>query len=93
MKQKTLANISLLPLDTIEIIKKSLKGDIFIPASDGIEITRSRSCGHVEAVRGCLKDLGLEKIIHPNPSRQRDLIEAMVVARVIEPQTKLSTTR
>ena len=92
VKQKTLANISLLPLDTIEIIKNSLKGGIFIPTS-GIEITRSRACGHVEAVRGCLKDLGLAELIHPNPSRRRDIIEAMVIARLLKPQTKLSTTR
>jgi transposase len=92
VKQKTLANVSLLPLDTIAIVKQSLKGDIFIPTS-GIEITRSRSSGHVEAVRGCLKDLGLSDIIHPEPGRKRDLVEAMIIARVINPQTKLSTTR
>jgi len=57
IKQQTLANISTLSLDTIKIIKKSLQGDIFIPAKGEIDITRSRSHGHVEAVAKYLKDL------------------------------------
>ena len=92
VKQQTIANLTILPDDTREIIKKSLQGDIFVPARGGIEVTRSRSHGHVEAVRKCCKDLGLAELIS-YPCRERDLVEAMIIARVLNPQTKLATAR
>ncbi len=93
VKQQTIANLTILPDDTREIIKKSLKGDIFVPAQGGIEVTRSRSHGHVKAVRKCCRNLGLAELIYPYPCRERDIIEAMIIARVLNPQTKLATTR
>ena len=93
VKQQTIANLTILPHDTKEIIKKSLQGDIFVPARGGIEVTRSRSHGHVEAVRKCCKDLGLAELIYTYPCRERDLVEAMIIARVLNPQTKLATAR
>jgi len=47
----------------------------------------------VAAVLGSLGQLGLDKIIASRPSRQRDLIVALIVARVIDPGSKLAAAR
>ena len=57
------------------------------------EITRSLPHGHVAAVLGTLRDLGLEELIDPAPSRHRDLVTAMAVAQVIAPDSKLAIAR
>lgn len=93
VKQQTIANLTLLPDTTREIIQKSLQGRIFVPVEEGIEITWSRSHGHVAAVRKMFENLGLAELICAKPCRERDLVEAMIVARVLNPQTKLATTR
>ena len=93
VKQQTITNLTLLPDTTREIIQKSLQGHIFVPVREAIEITWSRSYGHVAAVRKMLKNLGLAELICLKPCRERDLVEAMIVARILNPQTKLATTR
>ena len=93
VKQKTIANISPLPESLREIISKSLKGELFLPASQAIEIIRSRCHGHVAAVMKAFEDLDMDNLISPVPSRERDLVKAMIISRVIKPQTKLATTR
>ena len=60
---------------------------------EGLEIVRSRSHGHVAAVRAMIRRLGLMELVAPQRCREQDLIEALLVARVLEPQTKLATTR
>jgi len=93
VKQKTIANLTLLPDATREIVRESLQGRIFVPVEEAIEITRSRTHGHVAAVRKMFQDLGLAELICAQPCRERNLVEAMIVARIINPQTKLATTR
>lgn len=93
VKQQTIANLTLLPDATREIIRESLQGRIFVPVEEAIEITRSRTHGHVAAVRKMFQDLSLDELICAQPCRERDLVEAMIVARIINPQTKLATTR
>jgi transposase len=93
VKQQTIANLTLLPDATREIIRESLQGRIFLPAEEAIEITRSRTHGHVAVVRKIFQDLGMDELICAQPCRERDLVEAMIVARIINPQTKLATTR
>ena len=93
VKQETLANVSRLPPDIIELIGAMLKGTAFVPAREGFEIIRSKGCGHVSAVRGMLRKLGLHKVLFHRPCRERDLVEAMIIARILDPQTKLATTR
>jgi len=93
VKQKTIANISPLPEDLREIISKSLKGELFLPVSQAIEITRSRTHGHVAAIKKAFEDLDMDSLISPVPSRERDLVKAMIISRIIKPQTKLATTR
>ena len=95
VKNRTLANLSAWPEAKVEALARVLKGQP-PPAADldgAFEITRSLPHGHVAAVLGTLRDLGLEELIDPVPSRQRDLVTAMAVAQVIDPGSKLAIAR
>jgi len=92
VKSETLGNISHLPPELIELVRRGLRGERFLPA-DGFEIRRSVPHGHVLAVLGTLRKLGLERLIDRRSSRQRDLVTAMIVARLVAPDSKLATSR
>lgn len=94
VRKRTLANLSSLPLDEIEAIRRILKGEKLGPVADGLEVIRSQHHGHVEAVRTAMHRLGLEKLIDARRSRERDLVVAMVAGRIIAPEaSKLGMTR
>jgi len=93
VKTRTLANLSKLPLWQIELIRQVLKGQQLAPVEEVLEITRSLPHGHVAATLGTLKKLGLERILAARPSRQRTLVVAMIVARILRPGSKLATAR
>lgn len=98
VKTRTLANITHLPSDRIEALRHALAGTapaltVGPPLSDAFVIARSRPHGHVAAVLGSLRRLQLDSILAPKPSRQRDLVIAMIVARIIDPASKLATAR
>ena len=93
VKNETLGNISHLPEPLIEIIRRSLQGETFVPLSQAFEITRSRPHGHVQAVAMAMQRLGLASLIASKPCRERELALAMVASRIVAPHTKLATTR
>ena len=94
VRKRTLANLSKLPDETVEGLRILLKGGTAInQLEDAFEIIRSRPHGHVAAVLGTLLKLQLEQLIAVSPSRERDLVIAMIVARVIDPSSKLATAR
>jgi hypothetical protein len=93
VKKRTLANLSMLPEPVIEAIRRGLAGETLLPAAAAFTIERSRPHGHVAAVLGTAEKLGLPALLDPQPSRQRDLVVAMVAARVLHPASKLATTR
>ena len=93
VKHETLGNLSDLPLAIINLISRSLKGETFVPANEIFRITRSLPHGHVEAVLKMIRKLGLEALIASKPSRQRDLVLAMIVERLLFPSSKLANTR
>ena len=93
VKHRTLANLTPLPLSTIELIRGSLAGQRYLPAGQAFSIERSWPHGHVAAVLGTARTMQLERLLDPKPSRQRDLVLAMIVARVLQPASKLATTR
>ena len=93
VKHETLGNLSHLPDSLIDVIRRSLAGESFVPASEAFLVERSRPHGHVEAVLGTLRQLGLERLLGSKPSRQRDLVVAMIVERLLHPGSKLATTR
>jgi transposase len=90
---ETLGNLSHLPDHVIDLIKRSLKGEIFVPAANAVRITRSLPHGHVEAVLKMIKTLGFDDLIASEPSRRRSLVLAMIVERLIFPSSKLANTR
>ena len=93
-KNRTLANLSALPVDAIEGLKILLKGGIALSSVDEVfEITGSRHHGHVQAVMAAMKQLGMPELISSRSCRERDLVLAMVAARILEPDSKLATSR
>ena len=95
VKNRTLANLSSWPEAKVEALSRVLKGQP-PPAADldeAFEITRSLPHGHVAAVLGTARKLGLDELIDPVPSRHRDLVTAMAAAQVIAPGSKLAIAR
>ena len=92
VRSETVGNISHLPPEGIELVRRLLRGEHFV-AADGFEISRSLAHGDVVAVLGTLRSLGMEKLIDRRPSRQRDLVVAMITARLLAPGSKLATSR
>jgi hypothetical protein len=95
VKNRTLANLSSWPEAKVDALARVLKGQLSPAAAvEGtFEIARSLPHGHVAAVLGTARALGLEELIDPVPSRQRDLVTAMAVAQVIAPDSKLAIAR
>jgi hypothetical protein len=94
VRKRTLANLSSLPLEQIEAIRRILKGERLGPIEDGLEVVRSRAHGHVEAVRTAMKRLGFDKLIEARASRERALVVAMVAERLLAPEaSKLGMAR
>jgi hypothetical protein len=94
VKTRTLANLSRWPEHKVEKLQRALKGlPPAVDLSEALEITRSLPHGHVAAVLGTARRLGVEQLIDSTPSRWRDLVVAMLVAQVIAPGSKLAIAR
>jgi hypothetical protein len=94
VKTRTLANLSRWPEHKVDKLQRALKGPPpAISLSEAFEITRSLPHGHVAAVLGSARRLGIEELIDPAPSRWRDLVTAMLIAQVIGPGSKLAFAR
>jgi hypothetical protein len=92
VKNETVANLSHLPADLIEMIRASLAGQAFVPAAAAATVARTRPHGHVAAVHAQAKALGLPGLLGP-AGRDRDIALALIIARVCRPASKLATTR
>jgi transposase len=93
VRKQTLANLSHLPPELIELIRGTLRGVRYLPADDAFRTERSVQAGHVNAVLAMARKLDLPRLIDREPSRARDLALAMVCQRVIHPESKLATAR
>jgi transposase len=94
VRKRTLANLSSLPIEQIEAIRRILKGERLGPVEDTLEVVVSRAHGHVAAVATAMQRLGFAKLIDAKPSRERDLVVAMVAERILAPEaSKLGMTR
>jgi transposase len=93
VKNETLGNLSHLPEAVIDLIRRSLAGETFVPAGQTFGISSSRAHGHVQAVALAMQRLGFAGLLASKPCRERDLVQAMVASRIICPATKLATTR
>lgn len=93
VRKRTLANLSSLSDAQIFAIRAILRGEQLAPAVELFEAVASRPHGHVQAVRRAMQQLGFAQLIGTRPSAERDLVCAMVAARILAPHTKLATTR
>jgi DDE family transposase len=93
VRKRTLANLSSLSAAQIEAIRAVLAGQAMQPSAQSLEITTSRPHGHVHAVAQAMQRLEFASLLGSNSSRERELVLAMVAARIVAPHTKLATTR
>ena len=93
IKKRTLANLSKLPHEAVEAVRRVLRGEPLVNPQDAFTCVRSLPHGHVAAVLATLKQLGLHTLLARQPSRWRELAVALIAARVIDPQSKLATAR
>ena len=93
VKNETLGNLSHLPDALIEIIRRSLQGETFVPLASAFEITRSRPHGHVQAVSAAMDRLDMASLLSSKPCAERELVLAMIASRIVAPHTKLATSR
>jgi transposase len=90
VKHLTLGNLSDLPDDLIELMRRRLAGEPLPTEHVGFQIVRSLPHGHVAAVLGTLKKIGLDRLISSKPCREAQLVIAMLVLRIISPGSKLA---
>jgi hypothetical protein len=95
VKNRTLANLSKLPIERIETLRAALRGDPLAPiGNEGFEIRRSLPHGHVLAALSVARRIGLDDLLPCRaPHRRRDLALALIVARLLDPAAKLATAR
>ncbi len=93
VKKRTIANLSHWPLERVETLRLLLKGRQLAPVDELFEKLASKHHGHVDAVLKTIKTLGLDKIISAKRCRERDIILAVIVARICKPDSKLAMTR
>ena len=93
VRHENLGNLSHLPPEIIDAIRAMLAGRRLVDLDEDFEIERSLPHGHVAAVLGVLRDLDLERLLGRDRCRERDLVVAMIVQRLIAPGSKLSATR
>lgn len=93
VRTRTLANLSSLSAAQVAGIRAALAGEVLFSAEGGLSKVSDRSHGAVHAVEVAIAKLGIEKILDRAPSRERELVTAMLVARVLDPASKLATTR
>ena len=93
IRRRTVANITSLPSEQIDQIRRTLKGEHLVSSEDAFEIVRSRPHGHVAAVVGTMNRLGLAEVLSTRKHRRRQLALAMIAARILEPCSKLATAQ
>jgi hypothetical protein len=93
VRNETVANLSRLPRETIELVRRSLRGEQFLSSADAFELERSLPHGHVAAVLALARRLELPRLLERAPSKQRERALAMICQRVLEPGSKLACAR
>ncbi|MBD3237477.1 MAG: IS1634 family transposase, partial [Candidatus Eisenbacteria bacterium] len=93
VRSRTLANLSYWSPERREALRRVLKGQTLVPPEEAFEILRTRPHGHVAAVLGTLRRIGLGRVLGRTESRERSAVVGMIVARVLAPRSKLATAR
>ena len=92
-RQRTLANLSDWPKEKIETFRRLLRDQPLVSPQDLLATQQTLPHGHVEALLMAVRKLGLDAMISTQRCRQRDLVLAMIVQRLLQPCSKLATTR
>lgn len=93
VKKRTIANLSKWPKHKIDALRRVLNDEPLMCVDDVFSIKRALPHGHVEAILGTIRLLGLEHVIAAKRCRERDLVLAMIVERLIHASSKLGTIR
>lgn len=94
VRKRTIANLTDWPESVVDGLQRLLRGEsVTGNLQESLETTATRPHGHVAAVLGTLEKLGLPRLLASRRSRERDLVVAMIVARVLDPRSKLATAR
>ena len=93
VRKRTLANISDWPQDRIDALRSVLRGETLVPLEQAFQVQRSLPHGHIAATVGTLRRLKLDRLIARRNSPQRQRVIAMIVARVLNAESKLATAR
>lgn len=93
IRKRTLANLSSWPAAQLDALRRVLKGETLTVPGEAFQIVRSLPHGHVAAVVGTARRLGLPELLARAPERKRNLVLAMIAARVLDPCSKLATAR
>ncbi|RLC92354.1 MAG: IS1634 family transposase [Chloroflexi bacterium] len=91
--KRTIANLSHWPDEDVEALRLLLKGKKLLPKDEVFSIERSTPHGHVQAVLGVMRKLGVDTLLASRSCRERDLVMAMIAQRLLDPCSKLATTR
>ena len=91
--KKTIANLSKCPPKAVEALRLALRGVELVPKEELFAVERSTPHGHVQAVLGVMRKLGVDALLASRPCRERDLVMAMLAQRLLDPCSKLATTR
>jgi len=91
--KRTIANLSKCPPEAVEALRLALRGVELVPNEDVFFVERSVPHGHVQAVLGMMRTLGMDGLLSSRPCRERDLVLAMIAQRIVNPCSKLATTR
>jgi hypothetical protein len=93
VKKKTVANITGLGDEIVQLIRQALQGQKLGLAEDAFKVINSWHHGHVQAVLEAMRRLGFERLLGVRACRERPLVMGLVATRIIEPQSKLATAR
>src|SRR5262249_5785678 len=93
VKNRTLQNLSDWPVEQIEALRAVLRGDRLVPADEGLQIVRALPHGHVLAALGTARKIKLDRLLPRALDRRTNLVLALIVARLLEPASKLATAR
>ena len=93
VKSRTLANLTHWPPAQLNALRRVLRGEVLVAPEEAFESVRSLPHGHVAAVLGTVRRLGFDHLIAAKRSGHRALVLAMIVARILNPQSKLATAR
>src|SRR3990172_4276624 len=93
VKHETLGNLSRLPAATIELIRRAVRGDALVPPDDAFDVIPSPPPPPPPPAAGPARQVGLPALLAATRSRERDLVEALIAARLLDPCSKLATAR